>query len=212
LDFWTPRIAFRGRADASGSLRTRTSLRRRQLDARQPLSRHRRAQLVRRELGGLVQNGKSHTTSALLVKQRQAMRWHRTSRKAHKAKRLGLGWPSCAAALRVSGASPSRAITPCVGAPPPSAPRRPLTHICLRTPRGVRLGKIPHFHPPTHTAARRCSPRIALIPPPRARPLIPSYTAATHCERLTNPSVGDRHRRRRRRHSKIRQLQAQEGG
>ena len=212
MDFWTPRIAFRGRADASGSLRTRTSLRRRQLDARQPLSRHRRAQLVRRELGGLVQNGKSHTTSALLVKQRQAMRWHRTSRKAHKAKRLGLGWPSCAAALRVSGASPSRAITPCVGAPPPSAPRRPLTHICLRTPRGVRLGKIPHFHPPTHTAARRCSPRIALIPsspPPRA----PRERAHIRAPRvLTTTYVGDGHRRRRRRHPEVRQLQAQEGG
>jgi len=57
--------------------------------------------------------------------------------------------------LSVSGSSPAVAITPCVTAAPPSARYQLPTHICLQTPRGVRDGKIPHFHPATH---RRASP------------------------------------------------------
>ena len=108
-------------------------------------------------------------------------------------------------------ASPAVAMTPCVVGAPPSARYQLPTHICMRTPRGVRLGKIPHFHPPTHAAARRRPPRIALIPvhPP---------THASHrslppaAPRSRPASVGDRHRRRRRRDPEVRQLQAQEGG
>ena len=110
--------------------------------------------------------------------------------------------------LSVSGASPRVAMTPCVVSAPPSARYQLPTHICLQTPRGVRDGKIPHFHQPTHTAARRCLPFVDLFAaaarPPRIAS-IPSTTAHDHT------SVGDRHRRRRRRDPEVRQLQAQEG-
>ena len=101
----------------------------------------------------------------------RAMRWHRARRARPTSKKLGLGWPSCAAALRVSGATPLRAMTPCVGAPSLSAPRRPPTHICLRTPRGRAPRKNSTFSPAdTHRRA----------PPPATHRVDPFHAPRTY--------------------------------
>ena len=149
-------------------------------------------------------------TPKVVVASENELRGHQLPVRASNTMLALLAWAR-ARPLRVSGASPAVAMTPCVVGAPPSARYQLPTHICMRTPRGVRLGKIPHFHPPTHAAARRRPPRIALIPvhPP---------THASHrslppaAPRSRPASVGDRHRRRRRRDPEVRQLQAQEGG
>ena len=88
------------------------------------------------------------------------------------------------------------------------------THLHANAPRRARRKNSTFSSADTH---RRASPHLFLprhaprTPRAGAHERIDSFHAAA-AQRARFRSVGDRHRRRRRRHSKIRLLQAQEGG